>query len=66
MGRPVIDNTRLRGTFDYKLVWAPEQADSTAPSIFTAVQEQLGLRLESAKGPIEMLLIDGAEKPSEN
>jgi uncharacterized protein (TIGR03435 family) len=66
MGRPVIDNTRLRGMFDYKLVWAPEQTDPTAPSLFTAVQEQLGLRLESAKGPIEMLLIDDAEKPSEN
>jgi uncharacterized protein (TIGR03435 family) len=67
MGRPVIDNTGLKTKFDYKLVWAPpEQMNSTAPSIFTALKEQLGLRMESTKGPVEMLIIDSAEKASEN
>jgi uncharacterized protein (TIGR03435 family) len=67
IGRPVIDNTRLGGTFDYKLVWGPaERTDSAAPSIYTAMQEQLGLRLKSAEGPVEMLVIDSAEKASEN
>jgi uncharacterized protein (TIGR03435 family) len=48
-------------------VWAPpEQTNSTVPSIFTALKEQLGLRLESTKGPVEMLIIDSAEKASEN
>jgi uncharacterized protein (TIGR03435 family) len=44
----------------------PQPADSNGPSIFTAVQEQLGLRLESRKGPVEIIVIDHAERPSEN
>jgi uncharacterized protein (TIGR03435 family) len=40
--------------------------DTNGPSIFTAIQEQLGLRLESAKGPVEMIVIDGAQKPEDN
>jgi uncharacterized protein (TIGR03435 family) len=69
-GRPVIDKTGLTGYYAYTLDWAsaiqPPQPDSDSPSMFTAVQEQLGLKLESAKDPIEMLIIDRAEKPSEN
>jgi uncharacterized protein (TIGR03435 family) len=69
-GRPVFDKTGLTGKYDYKLEYAPEDAqadpDASAPSIFTAVQEQLGLKLESAKGPVEILVIDHAEKPSGN
>ena len=69
-GRPVFDKTGLTGKYDYKLEYAPEDAqpdpDSTAPSIYTAVQEQLGLKLESAKGPVEIFVIDHAEKPSGN
>lgn len=69
-GRPVFDKTGLTGKYDYKLEYAPEDAqadpDASAPSIFTAVQEQLGLKLESAKGPVEIFVIDHAEKPSGN
>lgn len=60
----VIDKTGLRGDFDFKFDWSPQDPES--PSIFTALQEQLGLRLESEKGPVEFLVIDHAEKPSEN
>jgi bla regulator protein blaR1 len=63
LGRPVIDRTGLTGHYDFKLQWAP---DSNGPSIFTAIQEQLGLRLESERGPVDILVIDRAEKPSEN
>jgi uncharacterized protein (TIGR03435 family) len=67
MDRPVIDNTGIGGEFDVKLEWSPEQISETSgPSIFTALQEQLGLRLESGKGPVEMIVIDSIEKPSEN
>ena len=45
---------------------SPQPADTNGPSIFTAVQEQLGLKLESTKGPVDVLVIDHAEKPSEN
>ena len=64
---PVIDNTGIDGEFDLKLDWSPDQISaSSGPSIFTAVQEQLGLRLESTKGPVEILVVDSIEKPSEN
>ena len=67
LGRAVIDNTGLKGEYDVKLDWVPDQAaDSSGPSIFTALQEQLGLRLESAKGPVEVIVIDGAEKATAN
>jgi uncharacterized protein (TIGR03435 family) len=67
MDRPVIDNTAIDGEFDLKLEWSPEQISETSgPSIYTALQEQLGLRVESGKGPVEMIVIDSIEKPSEN
>lgn len=76
--RSVIDKTGLTGSYDVHLKWtldplAPAASDSPGvppapdgPSIFTSLREQLGLRLESAKGPVEVLVIDHVEKPSEN
>jgi uncharacterized protein (TIGR03435 family) len=68
-GRMVIDKTGLTGLYAFSLEWAPDDTPpdvATGPSLFTAIQEQLGLRLQSATGPVEMLVIDHAEKPSEN
>lgn len=67
--RPVIDNTGNAGSFDVHLSWATDdQSDSpnAAPTIFTAVQEQMGLKIESGKGPVEILAVEHVEKPSEN
>ena len=63
--RPVIDKTGLTGNYDFQLEWAPEGAEN-GPTIFTAVQEQLGLKLEADKAPGKVLVIDSIEKPSEN
>jgi uncharacterized protein (TIGR03435 family) len=67
--QPVLDKTGLTGEFHFELEFAPPDAppgDSPAPSVFTAVQEQLGLRLDSARVPAEVIVIDRAERPSEN
>jgi uncharacterized protein (TIGR03435 family) len=69
LGRPVVDRTGLTGSYDHKLEWASDggvAGDSNGPSIFSVVQEQLGLRLESTKAPIETVVIDRVEKPTEN
>ena len=68
LGRPVIDQSGFTGVFDLHLEFAPITAppDNPGPTLFTALQEQLGLRLESQKGPADFLVIDHAEKPSEN
>ncbi len=81
LGRTVINGTGLKGEFDFELEWTPGEGepgkkingveippppDTSGPSIFTAVQEQLGLKLESTKGPVEILVIERAEKPSGN
>ena len=69
--RTVIDKTGLTGNYDLTLQWTPDgapastDADST-PDIYTAVQEQLGLKLQSAKAPVEVLVVDHAAMPSEN
>jgi uncharacterized protein (TIGR03435 family) len=63
----VVDKTGLHGLYDWMLEWNPDlTAESSRPSLFTAVREQLGLRLEAQKGPIETLVIDNVERPSEN
>ena len=67
--RPVVDRTSLEGTFSFDLRFAPQDAkpgDSSAASIFTALQEQLGLRLEDSRAPVEVVVIDRAERPSDN
>jgi uncharacterized protein (TIGR03435 family) len=65
LGRPVIDMTGLTGNYSFVVYFAPENQNpdgGSDPSIFGAVQEQLGLRLEARKGPVELLVIDHAEK----
>jgi len=69
LSRMVIDRTGLKGLFDIELKWTPENLRGTAPagddpSIFAALQEQLGLRLESQRGPVEFLVIDSIEQPT--
>jgi len=75
LGRIVIDKTGLTSKYDLTLKWTPDtgrppmingEPDTSAPSIFTAIQEQLGLKLESTKAPVSVLVIDHAELPAEN
>jgi len=87
LGRTVLDQTGLKGNYDFTLKWTPDRSqtamfnysadskpapdntptsESSGPSVFTAIQEQLGLKLESQKGPVEVLVIDHVERPSEN
>jgi len=71
VGRPVVDVTHLAGTFDVSLKWTPDEAGAAAPSangisIYTALEEQLGLKLESTKAPLEVLAVTRIEKPSGN
>jgi uncharacterized protein (TIGR03435 family) len=64
-GRHVMDETGLSGSFAFKLEYAPS-ADASGPSLFSAVQDQLGLKLESRKAPVEFLMVDSATHPSPN
>ena len=75
IGRQVVDRTGLTGYYDMDLEFkfafgppgtAPAAADPEGPSIFTAVQEQLGLKLESAKGKADVIVIDSADHPTDN
>ena len=66
-GRPVEDHTGLQGNFDFQIEWAPEETpDSAVPSLFTVLKEQLGLKLRSAKGTTESIVIDQISLPSAN
>jgi uncharacterized protein (TIGR03435 family) len=79
-GRIVTDKTGLKGRFDFTLKWTPDptmgamppgpdsgvKSDSSAPSLLTALQEQLGLKLEMAKEPVDVIVIDSAELPTPN
>jgi uncharacterized protein (TIGR03435 family) len=77
--RPVVDATGVAGAFDFELKWTPDssrakpaensgaQLADLPPSVFTAIEEQLGLKLEPRKAPVEILIVDHAEKvPTEN
>lgn len=77
--RPVINKTGLTGRYDIDLTYVPgsgqslsdeadqsQQADTSTPSLFTAIREQLGLRLELGKGPVEVIVIDHIDRPSQN
>jgi uncharacterized protein (TIGR03435 family) len=80
VGRIVVDRTGLTGAFDFDLEFAPEPAGNPAggaaptpspaatdrPSLFTAVEEQLGLKLQPQRAPIEVTVIDRVEPPTEN
>jgi uncharacterized protein (TIGR03435 family) len=78
LGRTVVDRTGLTGTFDFDLTWTPDQTpqqqpppgdppvDPNGPSIFTAIQEQLGLKIESARGAVDVTVVDRAELPTED
>ena len=80
LGRTVVDRTGFTGLFDVRLDFLPDEStpnvpppppdaasfNAMSPSIFSALPEQLGLRLEAAKGPVEVIVIDHVERPSAN
>jgi uncharacterized protein (TIGR03435 family) len=77
LDRPVVDRTGLTGKYDFDLEWGADEtqfgggvpagaADAASAPLFTAIQEQLGLRLVATKGPVEALVVDTAERPSAN
>ena len=77
LDRPVVDKTGLAGRFDFDLDWAPDEtqfggevpaasSDAPSPPFFTAIEQQLGLKLEATKGPVAALVVDNAEQPSAN
>lgn len=77
LDRPVVDKTGLAGKYDFDLDWAPDEtqfggevpvasADAPSPPFFTAIEQQLGLKIEATKGPVEAMVVDGAERPTAN
>jgi uncharacterized protein (TIGR03435 family) len=75
VGRPVVNDTALAGEFDIDMAYAPDlgvgppsaaAAATSTPSLFTALEEQLGLKLESARGPVNVVVIDRVERPADN
>jgi uncharacterized protein (TIGR03435 family) len=62
LGVPVLNMTGIKGLFDIELKWAQDEYSANGPSIFTVVQEQLGLKLEPRKGPVEIIVVDHAER----
>jgi uncharacterized protein (TIGR03435 family) len=70
LDRPVVDQTALKGRYDFRMQWTVDEAQATdmdaPPGLFTAIQEQIGLKLESTKAPVDVLVIDHVEEPSPN
>jgi uncharacterized protein (TIGR03435 family) len=69
LGRTVVDKTGLTGTYDIDLKWTPDDQQGTpdaGPTLFTALEEQLGLKLIPAKGPVDAFVVDHVERPTEN
>jgi uncharacterized protein (TIGR03435 family) len=70
LDRPVVDETGLKGKFDFGLEWTVDGAVNSdpkaPPGLFTAVQEQLGLKIDATKGPAEVLVVEHVERPSAN
>jgi uncharacterized protein (TIGR03435 family) len=78
LDRPVVDQTGLSGRFDFTLLWTPDQSQfggrapavaedpNAPPGLFTAIQEQLGLKLESTKAIVDVVVIDHLERPTAN
>jgi uncharacterized protein (TIGR03435 family) len=77
LDRPVVDKTGLSGRYDFDLEWAPDEtqfggdippatAAATSPPLFEAIQQELGLKLEATKGPVDALVVDRAERPAAN
>ena len=68
--RPVVDETLLTGRYDFALKWtydlSAEDRPGAPPSLFTAMQEQVGLRMEATRGPGEVLVVDQLQRPTEN
>jgi uncharacterized protein (TIGR03435 family) len=77
LDRPVVDKTGLAGRYDFDLEWAPDSTqfggeipeakdDAPSPPLFVAMREQLGLKIEATRGPVDVFLVDGVAKPSVN
>jgi uncharacterized protein (TIGR03435 family) len=71
VGRPAVDRTGLTGRYDFQLKWTADESKaptdgSAPPGMFTAIQEQLGLKLEPAKAPVEVLVVDAVQRPGAN
>jgi uncharacterized protein (TIGR03435 family) len=71
-GRLVVDETGLTGKYDFELTWSPQNSaadagdDAGGPSLFAALQEQLGLKVEDRKSPVDCIVIDHVEMPSKD
>jgi uncharacterized protein (TIGR03435 family) len=78
LDRPVLDKTNLSGRYDFDLEWTPDDTqfggnlppvlpeNAEKPDLFAALQQQLGLRLDSSRAPIDGIVIDSVQKPTEN